>query len=431
MEGDFEMNLLRLSLWMNGFNVSQAQKALSTFADRRIECRDEIVKYHIAHNKFYRELIAGTKIHSFEDLPIITKKDFQKPLKEMISDEFSLKELYIANTSGSSGHPFYYAKNKDSHAITHAIILSLYREHGITPNLLQARFYGIPCSGLSKYKELLKDFLSNRVRFHVFDLSDGQFKKYLDRFRNKKFGYVYGYTSAIVQFAKFLLRKDIVLNTVCPALKCCIVTSEICTEQDKEIIERAFGIKVINEYGCSEAGLIAFDDINGDWKMVTADSYYEVVDEAGNSLPYGSEGRILITSLSNRAMPFIRYEVGDTGIMKEADGTLILEKLTGRVNDMIVLPSGKRAAGLTFYYVSRSILEKSSAIREFIVRQTAIDTFVFDIVSQRDLTAEEIGFLQKQMDNYLEHGLKLVINRVGKINRPASGKIKHFYSQLQ
>lgn len=425
------MNLLELSLRINGFDIKKAQRQLAEFTDHGIERRDSIVQYHLSHSAFYRELVADRVVSRFEDLPIMTKRDLQKPLADIISDEFTLKELYVANTSGSSGHPFYYAKNKESHAITHAIAMNSYRDHGVTPDLLQARFYGIPLSGISAYKERLKDCLSNRVRFHVFDLSDSQLEKYLERFRSKRFGYIYGYTSAIVQFAKFLQRKGITLNTVCPTLKTCIVTSEICTDTDRAVIENAFGVKVVNEYGCSETGLIAFENKNGLWRMVTEDSYYEVVDESGNPLPYGSEGRILITSLSNKAMPIIRYEVGDMGVIsKTENGLLYLSKLTGRVNDIAILPSGKRAAGMTFYYLSRSVLEKGIPIREFIVRQTAIDTFIFDIVLYRDLNEDDINFLHILLDDYLEPGLNLTLNYVDKIDRPASGKIKHFYSQI-
>ena len=110
--------------------------------------------------------------------------------------------------------------------------------------------------------------------------------------------------------------------------------------------------------------------------------------------------------------------------------TSCLEALLGRVNDTIRLPSGKQAAGLTFYYVSRSILERSGALQEFIIRQTALDRFVFDVVAERDLTTEEIKTIQEEAARYLEDGLKISVNRVTKLDRPESGKIKHFYSEI-
>ena len=141
-------------------------------------------------------------------------------------------------------------------------------------------------------------------------------------------------------------------------------------------------------------------------------------------------GRLLITNLSNKAMPFIRYEVGDIAIITHDEQGRILKTLSGRVSDLIKLPSGKIAGGLTFYYISRTIMEKGVSIKEFIVRQTKLDCFEFDIVSNEPINSEIAKILQTNMDKYLEPGLNLKINIVDQINRPKSGKIKHFYSEI-
>lgn len=82
-------------------------------------------------------------------------------------------------------------------------------------------------------------------------------------------------------------------------------------------------------------------------------------------------------------------------------------------------------------YIAKSIFEKSDVIKEFIIRQTHIDTFEFDIVCDREISNDEILLMQLKMDEYLEPNLTLIVNRVDKINRPNSGKIKHFYSELK
>ena len=66
----------------------------------------------------------------------------------------------------------------------------------------QARFYGIPLDLKGYYKERLKDRLSQRYRFSVFDLSDAAFETCLKKFSTTAFDYLNGYTSSIVQFAK-------------------------------------------------------------------------------------------------------------------------------------------------------------------------------------------------------------------------------------
>ena len=75
-------------------------------------------------------------------------------------------------------------------------------------------------------------------------------------------------------------------------------------------------------------------------------------------------------------------------------------------------------------------MEKTEILKEFIIRQISIDTFIFDVVCERDLNQLEIKNIKKDMDTYLVPNLNLRINRVNKIRRPNSGKIKHFYSQV-
>lgn len=430
--------LLEITLKSQGFPLVKAKNELTNviqlrseqFVDWQCEQRDRIVQFHAIHNKLYRSKIKDVDITNFESLPVITKHDFQGGFDAIISDCYNIKDLYKGSTSGSSGHPFYFVKDKDAHARTHALIINRYAKHGLRVDDRQARFFGIPLQGKNRYKELIKDKLANRVRFPVFNLSDEVLEIYYQKFCKDSFVYIYGYTSAIVVFAKYLRKKDIVLKDKCPSLKYCIVTSEVCTPEDKSIIEEAFGIKMLNEYGASELDVMAFTNTNGDWELSVENVYFEVVDDEGNILPNGCEGRILVTSLFNKAMPIIRYEIGDMGIIIQKGDKLILEKLSGRVNDMAILPSGKRSAGLTFYYVAKSILEKTDAIKEFIIRQVSLDQFIFDVVSDRDITKDEYEIMKSKMDLYLEPGLKLFINRVEKIDRPKSGKIKHFYSML-
>jgi phenylacetate-CoA ligase len=56
-----------------------------------------------------------------------------------------------------------------------------------------------------------------------------------------------------------------------------------------------------------------------------------------NNVFYGQEGRIVITSLFNKAHPFIRYDIGDIGILgrkSTLQKTYLKKKLIGRTNDV-------------------------------------------------------------------------------------------------
>lgn len=434
------MMILYQFLKLTGYSISDAVTELSSihnldaigYSNWYERKKWDIFDWHKNNNLFYTNILNNKMINSWTDVPILQKKDFQKDIATILAHTYSKSDSYISNTSGSSGHPFYFAKDKYAHAITWAEVFYLYGLHDIRIQDKQARFYGIPLNKLSYYKERIKDYIGNRYRFPVFDLSEQKMNTWLEVFKQKKFGYCYGYTSAMVFFARYCIQQSCVLKNICPSLKACITTSETCTQEDREILEKGFGVPVINEYGASETGIIAFDYPDGQFRISSNSLYVEVVDENDQVLPYGNEGRILVTSLFNKAMPIIRYEIGDIGSIRMDDhGHLILEGLQGRVNDIVQLPSGKKSAGLTFYYISRSILEQGGSLKEFIIRQTAIDTFEFDIVSDAAISAKDIQSIKNEMDVYLEKGLNLKVNYVDKIQRTGSGKIKHFFSEIK
>jgi phenylacetate-CoA ligase len=399
-----------------------------------IEKRNAIVEYHLKNNSSYKKFAGENSFDNWENLPVMTKKEFQKPLVERLSDGFSIKNSYVNKTSGSSGDPFIFAKDKYCHALTWSNIIHRFGWFGVNFNTsLQARFYGIPLDFIGNAKERIKDFLSNRYRFTIFDLSDKVLENVLITFQKKKFDYINGYTSSIVLFAKFLQKKNIVLKTICPTLKCCIVTSEMLFEDDKQLLEKQFGIPVINEYGASELDLIAFQNPNGEWQVNSETLFVEILDDENNRLPHGKEGRIVITSLYNKAHPFIRYDIGDVGVLDEKSTYKkpILKKLIGRTNDVAILPSGKKSPGLTFYYVTKSIIEDDGNVKEFVIKQTKIDTFEIEYVSVNELTETQIQSIEKAITTYLESGLHFTFKRKEKLQRSKSGKLKQFVSLIK
>lgn len=436
------LHLFNISLLLNGFPLKKASltfdqiQAISSadYENYVLDKRKQIVDFHIENNTAYQELIGVTGFTSWEELPVMTKKDFQKPLAQRLSKGYTLKNVYVNKTSGSSGDPFVFAKDKYCHALTWVNIINRFGWFSIDFNSsLQARFYGIPLNLIGYYKERVKDLLSHRYRFPIFDLSDTELEKITLKFSQKKFDYINGYTSSIVLFAKFLKQKNTILKDICPSLKCCVVTSEMLFEDDKQLLEAYFGVPVVNEYGASELDLIAFQNPSGEWQLNSETLFVEILDEDNNVLPHGKEGRIVITSFFNKAHPFIRYDIGDIGIMDEKSTFKkpILKKLIGRTNDIALLPSGKKAPGLTFYYVTKSIIKDDGNVKEFIIKQTKIDTFAIEYVSLKALSLDQIEDIKNAITTYLEKGLVFTFTRKEKLERSKSGKLKQFVSLLK
>jgi len=431
------MHLFETILNLNGFPIYEARKALTDikamdfnqFQGHTENLRQEIFNFHKANNKHYQNLVGNAKAYDWNTIPVLTKKSIQCDIEERLSHGYIKRNVYIHNTSGSSGNPFFFAKDKFAHAMTWALIFDRYNRHSIDLNgSLQARFFGIPLSRTGYLIEKTKDKLSNRVRFPIFDLSDKVLKEYTVTFSKRPFEYLNGYTSSLVLFARYLISNGIILNEICPTLKRCITTSEICSLEDRILMERAFGVRVINEYGAAELDLIAFEDESFDWIMSNENLFFEVVDEDNKPVGPGVEGKLLVTSLYNKAMPFIRYELGDVvRIEKDWKGNnQILGSLIGRTNDIAILPSGKKSPGLTFYYISKGLLEEGGGMKEFIIKQTSPSHFIYEYVSDNILTKEQERKVRSLIDIYLEPGLDSEFIKVDKISRTAAGKLRHF-----
>ena len=435
------MNIFDWSLKLKGFPLAEAQQKIeeiqavseTDFEQFTHRQKEKILQHHFHSNPHYQNFIGDKLPLHWEDVPVMTKSNLQKPLSERLSKGFSPQNVYINKTSGSSGHPFVFAKDKFCHALTWAIIKNRFGWYGIDLNhSFQARFYGIPLDFMGYYKERIKDFLSKRFRFNIFNLNEAALDNYVAFFREKSFDYINGYTSSIVLFAKHLKQKGILLKEICPSLKVCLTTSEMLFDDDQKLLEHQFGIPIVNEYGASELDLIAFDHPHEGWLVNSETLFVEILDEHNKPLPNGQEGKIVITSLYNLAHPFIRYEIGDIGILA-SNSTFkkpILQKLTGRTNDFATLPNGNRVPGLTFYYVTKSVMEENGDLKEFVVHQSEKSKFEITYVSNSEFNENQVNKIRQSLEKYVGTDLEVAFIKTEKLRRTQAGKLKQFTSEV-
>lgn len=436
------LNFFDIAQKLNGFPMKKAKEEYdkilsipeSKYEDYIKQKRNEIVKFHFENNDFYKNLVGETLPNDWLDLPVLTKSDYQQPLKNKLSEGYkNLKKLYTNKTSGSTGVPMIFAIDKFAHAMTWANIIYKYGWYDIDLNSsYQARFYGIPQDFIGYRKERLKDYLSKRYRFSIFDLSDSALENILKKFQTIPFEYINGYTSSIVLFANYLESKSIILKNVCPTLKVCITTAEMLFESDKALLEKQFGIQIVNEYGASETGIMAFTNLENQWQISSEISFIEILDDKNRPVPLGTEGKVVVTNLFNKSHPFIRYEIGDLGSLDEMSTFKkpLFKSISGRTNDFIKLPSGKKASGLTFYYVTKTIIQDDGNIQEFVIRQKEIDVFEVLYKSKVPLTEKQVIDIKTAAQSYLEPQLKFTFIRKDFIKRSKSGKLKQFESLI-
>jgi phenylacetate-coenzyme A ligase PaaK-like adenylate-forming protein len=111
--------------------------------------------------------------------------------------------------------------------------------------------------------------------------------------------------------------------------------SDLIESTTRSLIKQAFGVRVVDRYSTEEFGVIALQCPVDDHLHVLAPRFVvEVLDENGVEVEIGKPGRAIITSLTSKIQPLLRYEIGDILVLgsKCRGGYTwpIIEKILGR-----------------------------------------------------------------------------------------------------
>lgn len=305
-----------------------------------------------------------------QQLPFVTKTDLQSGLGALLSTAFSGR-VSRKITGGSTGQAVTVIKDRTATAAERAAMWLGYGWFGVVIGDRVARFWGAPTATKRKWITRLADFAMHRIRFSAFAFTETDLERYWRtclRFRPE---YFHGYVSMLEAFAAFVSSRG--YDGTQLRLKSIIATSEVLSQPQRQLIERTFGAPIQIEYGCGEAGPIAYECEHGSLHLMTADLVVEFLSDTGTPVAPGELGEIVITDLNNRAMPLIRYRLGDFGVAGApcACGRSfpVLERIVGRAYDFVQDLMGRRYHGEFFMYIFEDLRAAGHQISGFQVIQ--------------------------------------------------------------
>ena len=155
---------------------------------------------------------------------------------------------------------------------------------------------------------------------------------------------VYGLPSALLEAGEELRTRGVRLRVAR------IFTSgELLRPAVRQAIADAFGAPVFDVYGSSETKEIAWECPAGGMHVNADVVRLEVLDDANRAVPAGVEGNLVATLLVKRAMPLLRYRIGDRANLlpdrcRCGHPFPLLGVVTGRRADMLVLAGGHRVS---------------------------------------------------------------------------------------
>lgn len=378
--------------------------------------RDAIVRFARDNTGYYAQHCADSD--DFDALPILRKEDVVAHLPAMLARGHDPRTTPIGYTGGSTGKPLAFFYDETKHELMRAGMMRSYMLSGWLPGRKILNFWGArqdTVSGGVFGNSWWDDFVAAERTLPAHEIDAAKLHEWVDFIRRYRPTLLQGYASILAALARFVLDEKLSMPA---SLIGVYSTAEVLTAGQRETMERAFGCKVFNQYGSREIPNIACECRHGNMHVWTDMVWLE---------SFG--GELLVTSLTNRLMPMLRYANGDCGdLLEGACGCGLPFPLMAmglcRQNDLILAPDGRRLHpslfnrllyGMTGVAQYQFVQDKPGCIALNLLAATPLEPAVAERLRQavRDAT-----------------GLRLELVYVDALERTTSGKHRFVISRL-
>ncbi len=408
-----------------------------------------LLHYAYKYVPYYRNIFEKLQIlpedirssEDFTQFPVLTRQDIQDNLSDLLSSNVLENMRYLNFSGGTTGQPIRFYQDlrlRESMDSNWLLCLSF---AGWRPSDMVISIWGNPRDNTSSaIPKGLRPWLAGHLLLNAFRYGKDDLRAWLGVIGRYRRVFLYGYSSVLADLAEFAEENGTKPGNV----RGVITTAERLRVPQRESIGQAFNCKVFDQYGSREVPAVSSECEHGNMHLLTHSAYAEflpVTDEVySEGLAFEAEGRktemrrIVLTNLINRAMPLIRYEVGDFGAAK--DGACpcgrsfpLMEMGVGRLGGTLRLPDGRRL--YSSFFVRR--LSGMDGINTFQFRQTDRHNVVLYVVRGRrfsEITADKLRELQAHFPQDLCPGLALDIQYVEDVPRTAGGKHRHVICEV-
>ena len=372
----------------------------------------------------------------FHEIPILTKEILQENQKELISKDYKKREWYNNSSGGSTGEPTRFIQDFDYKKWCIASSKYYYQDmlNIDESNVKKIYLWGSPrdlFEGSIGFRAKINDWLKNTVILNSFRMTEKDMFSYIKTINTYKPDLIRGYAGSLYELVKFAERNN--LKIFKP--KKIVSSAETLTIEMREKIEAIFGTKVYDFYGSRETASIAGECKDGLIHIFSFNYYIEIVDRNNNPVKEGQDGRIIVTTLHNYSMPFIRYEIGDMTVLgpeKCSCGNFLpcMKKVYGRIEEQFVKKDGSIVIGYFFVHLMGVLLNKGY-IKKFQIIQEDYDKIRILAVVDNCLPESEMNEIEQKIKFQLGEDCKIIWEFVDNIPKTQSGKYLYTKSLIK
>jgi len=416
-----------------------AASGRSAHGSRRelLDYRDRLLRriIHHAYEKvpYYRELFerAGVVPEDFktaEDLariPVTEKRHLRKEPKEhVLAAGTDSKRLFVRTTTGSTGEPLAVMKTRSDEFLFHVSRLRVMQDLGLRPSDRMAQIGRRSNRQAPLSWRLIQRFgLFRQDRIYLGDAPD----QIADVLQKIKPDIVTGDAAVMDRVSLELAgrRHDHHLRFV-------VTGGEMLNTFMRKRIREGFGADVYDTYSSEEMSVIAWECRETGLYHVREDNVVAEVLDNGRPVKEGERGEVVVTALHFRAMPFLRYRLGDEAV-KGPDVCpcgkpfSTLKEISGRATDYLHLPDGREIFAAAVAYI---LQEQIAWIERYEFVQERRDGVVLRIAALIPPRADVLTALKDKVEGLLGPGVDVRIELVPEIQPGPGGKYRVLRSLL-
>ncbi|MBL0169910.1 MAG: phenylacetate--CoA ligase family protein [Gemmatimonadaceae bacterium] len=194
--------------------------------------------------------------------------------------------------------------------------------------------------------------------------------------------------------------------------------------------ETELSCEVFVSYACMEAGRIAIQCPSNNDLHVNADHLFMEIRQGNQAAPWGEVGEVVLTTLNQSTMPFIRYHVGDRTAWTRAACTCgstlpTIRAPEGRQETLLRFPGGEVQSPTRWFLILREL----DVVGRYVVIQEALDWMRVEIVPTRPWNAGEQDALNQRLRVGLPSSVRLDLDTVERLHEQP-GKLRQMISKL-
>jgi phenylacetate-CoA ligase len=398
------------------------------------------------HVPYYRKLFEasgvseGGRVHvdRFPRIPIMTRRLFRDHFEDLKSDDLDQRRWYANKTGGSTGEPLSLIQERADGSVTGTAVLRwFYGWHGVRPGDREIKLWGSDRDlfyGSPPIHSRIKNYFAGVRLLNAFKMTRDQMRAYVDEINRFRPKLLRGYCANLYELACF--AEECGLKIAPPDI--IISSAGKLYPPMRQKMEAVYGCKVFDHYGSREVHNVAMEcEVQSGLHVSDLTHLIEVVNEAGLPCPPGIEGRMLVTTFGNYAMPLIRYDTGDRAILagdvcRCGRNTTRLREVVGRSTDCFRTREGRVIPGEFFIYLLVVSL-KDSPFAKVQAVQDDYEAVRYNLVLRqgRELARDLRHEIEKKTRVVMGDSCRIEFRFVDEIESSASGKYRYTICQLR